>query len=76
MPYEGEDQAITMFIYLPLENTPTAVDDLLEKMSPETIQEASKGKIPQDVDVQLPKMSLEGSYELNNVRCLDRGNES
>lgn len=69
MPYEGEDQAITMYIYLPLENKPTAVDDLLDNMTTETIRQALRGEIPQDVDVQLPKMSLEGNYELKDVSC-------
>ncbi|XP_055307140.1 serine protease inhibitor 88Ea-like [Sitodiplosis mosellana] len=67
MPYQGEDQAITMYVYLPLENTPNAVDDLVDTMTMETIQEAFRGEIPQEVDVQFPKMALEGNYELKNI---------
>lgn len=67
MPYVGEDQAITMTVYLPLENTPTAVDDLLTKMTTKTIRQALKGNIPQKVHVEFPKMALEGDYELSDV---------
>lgn len=67
MPYDGEDQSITMYVYLPLENTPTAVDDLVEKMTTKTIRRALKGTMPQQIDVQFPKISLEGNYELNEV---------
>lgn len=67
MPYDGEDQSINMYVYLPLENSPTAVDDLMEKMTIKTIRRALEGMTPQQVDVQFPKISLEGDYELNNV---------
>lgn len=67
MPYEGADQSITMTVYLPLENTPIAVDDLVEKMTTDTIRQALRLGIPQEVDVEFPKMSLEGGYELKTV---------
>lgn len=67
LPYDGEDQSVTMYVFLPLENTPTAVDELVEKMTTETIRHALRRTTPQKLDVQFPKISLEGNYELNNV---------
>lgn len=67
MPYETDDNSLSMFVFLPCENTPTAVDDLLCKISTKTISEASRGNQPQKVHLQFPKMSLDGEYKLPEV---------
>lgn len=67
MPYKTEDDSVSMFVYLPLENTPTAVDDLLSKISSKTIKQALRGVEPRKVDVKFPRMKLGGEYELLKV---------
>lgn len=67
MPYKTEDDSVSMFVYLPLENTPTAVDDLLSKITSRTIEQALRGAAPRKVDVKFPKMNLNGEYELPKV---------
>lgn len=67
LPYSVEDSAISMFVYLPIENTPTAVDELLSKFSVKTIHEALTAGSVQEVDVEFPKISLDGSYLLAQV---------
>lgn len=59
---------VSLLVFLPIENTPTAVDDLLEQFSVEIIETAAKEK-SQDVQIEFPKFSLEGSYALGNVSC-------
>lgn len=66
LPFQDADQAISMFIYLPYENTPTAVDDVLEKFTAETFDKLNDGMNGQ-VDVELPKIVLKGEYVLSNV---------
>lgn len=72
LPYSVEDSAISMFVYLPIENTPTAVDELLSKFSVKTIHEALTAGSVQEVDVEFPKISLDGSYLLAQVSPIFR----
>ncbi|XP_055306209.1 serine protease inhibitor 88Ea-like [Sitodiplosis mosellana] len=67
MPYDGEDSAISMFIYLPLENTPNAVDDLVNKFTVETMYEALSRKQVESVEVEFPKISLDSTYPLGGI---------
>lgn len=67
MPYSVEDSAISMIVYLPIEKTPTALDDVLSKFTVETIHEALTAGSIQEVDVEFPKISLDGSYVLAKV---------
>lgn len=67
LPYSVENSAISMFVYLPIENTTKAVDDLLSKFSVKTIHEALTAGSIQEVDVEFPKISLDGSYLLAQV---------
>lgn len=67
MPYEGEDSAISMIVYLPLENTPAALDNLVNKFTVETMNEALNRKQIEEVEVELPKISLDGKYPLRSV---------
>lgn len=57
---------ISLLVFLPEENTVTAVDDMLEKFTEEMIQTASNAMM-QEVDVQFPKISLDGTYILGKV---------
>lgn len=67
MPYQGENQAISMIVFLPLKNSATAVDKLLTKFTTETINKAmTQGKLEM-VDVEFPKLSLKGDYLLSGV---------
>lgn len=68
LPYSVGGAAISMFVYLPIENTSTAVDGLLSKFSVKTINEALTTGSVQEVDVEFPKFSLDGSYLLAGVR--------
>lgn len=67
LPYSVEDATISMFVYLPIENTSTAVDGLLSKFSVKTIHEALTTGSVQEVDVKFPKISLDGSYFLASI---------
>ena len=67
MPYQTEDESIAMFVFLPNENSPTAVDDLLNKLSFETLCEVLDGQQQETVNVKFPKMSLDGEYQLPKV---------
>lgn len=68
LPFQDANQAISMFIYLPYENTPTAVDDVLDKFTAETFDRLSDG-MNGKVDVEIPKITLKGEYMLANVMC-------
>lgn len=62
LPYLGEDSGISMFIFLPV-FTPTAIDEMLKGLTPEILDEALQGGVQREVDVQLPKISFEKTYE-------------
>lgn len=64
MPYSGNDFA--MYIYLPLENSSTAVDDLLSKLTIKTLEGLQGGKRSY-VDVKFPKMSIKSDFMLESV---------
>ena len=68
MPYKMEDESLSMYVLLPHENTPTAVDDLLNKLSSETISRvlSSRGGRP-NIHVKFPKMELASEYGLLSV---------
>lgn len=70
MPYVG-DGSISMFIFLPV-FTPTAIDELLNGLTPEVLDDALKGGLLREVDVEFPKISFERTFELvpvSNVLC-------
>lgn len=69
IPYESQDRSISMFIFLPISNSPCAVNELIKKFTVSTIHDAfmTANERMVDIDVQLPKMSLKGEYNLNNV---------
>lgn len=67
MPYESEGQAISMFVFLPNENSPTAVNELLGQFTTESINKAKTEGSVEMVDVEFPKLSLTGDYYLDGV---------
>lgn len=62
LPYLGEDSGISMFIFLPV-FTPTAIDEMLKGITPELLDEALEGGVQREVDVELPRISFEKTYE-------------
>lgn len=69
LPYESENRSISMFVFLPLENSPVGVNQLIKKFTVETIHEAfTAANIDRtEIDVELPKMLLQSEYILNDV---------
>lgn len=62
LPYLGEDTGISMHILLPVFE-PNAIDEMLKGLTPELLEEALEGGVQREVNVQLPKISFEKSYE-------------
>lgn len=67
MPYKGEDDAISMFIFLPVFRV-NAIDELLDNITPEILDEVFEGGLQREVDVEFPKISFERKFELVPVR--------
>lgn len=63
MPYKGEDESISMFIFLPVFHV-NAIDELLENITPEILDEVFEGGLQREVDVEFPKISFERKFEL------------
>lgn len=70
MPYKG-DKGISMFIFLPV-FTPTAIDELLVKITPEILDEVFAGGLQREVEVEFPKLSFERKFELVPVNIYVR----
>lgn len=73
MPYEDENESMSMFIFL-LDHSPSAMDVLLDKLSPEILDDVFNRRpsshgffYKDDILVSLPKFLLENSYELSPV---------
>lgn len=68
MPYKTNDgNTISMFAFLPLKNSPAAVDNLLKKMSTSTIEAIGHEASKTVVDVKFPKIELKKEYKLMQV---------
>lgn len=72
MPYktENDERRISMFVFLPFKNTPTAINDFLNEFTFYGLMEFLHitNRIPQLVDVEFPKISLDVTYKsLENV---------
>lgn len=67
MPFTGENDAISMTVILPNENSPNAVNSLLEKCTAETIHKALTEVEIQKVDIKFPKLSMKREYYLSKV---------
>lgn len=69
MPYKGEDGSISMFIFLPV-FTVSAIDEFLEKITPEILDDVFSGGLQREVDIEFPKISFERKFELVPVRMI------
>lgn len=72
MPYktENDEKRISMFVFLPLKNTPTAINDFLNEFTFYDLMEylLDTKTTPQLVDVEFPKITLDVTYgSLKNV---------
>lgn len=63
MPYKGEDGSVSMYIFLPV-FTVSAIDELLENITPEILDDVFSGGLQREVDVKFPKISFERKFEL------------
>lgn len=64
--YEQYGGDLTMYVFLPSENTP--VDELLNNLTTDTIAYVNGYHPTTKVDVEFPKMSLDTTLYLRNVR--------
>lgn len=71
MPYKGEEDAISMFIFLPVFRV-NAIDELLQNITPEILDEVFEGGLQREVDVEFPKISFERKFELVPVSVLHK----
>lgn len=73
MPYEHSsnvERHMMMIVFLPNKNTPTAVDDMLDRFTDKTVVDVQlrlAKSYPEEVDILFPKISIEGTYDLNDV---------
>ncbi|XP_031638863.1 serine protease inhibitor 88Ea-like isoform X2 [Contarinia nasturtii] len=73
MPYEDENESLSMFIFLP-DASSTAIDVLLDKLSPEILDNVFSGHrsvyrptyINEEIFVSLPKFSFESRIDLSS----------
>lgn len=70
LPYEGEQEAISMFVFLPKDEMPNGLDNFLNEFSHATIQQALRSRSYKLVDIAMPKISLEGELFLKDVSHL------
>lgn len=67
MPYKGENERFSMYVLMPAK-TPTAVDELLEKLTAPILNDVFNGvhwelKLP----VSLPKFSIDKESDMESV---------
>lgn len=67
MPYKGENNRFSMYIFLP-EKSRTAIDELLEELSPNILDDVFNGTyLETEVYVAFPKFSFEQTSDLEEV---------
>lgn len=67
MPYKGENNRFSMYIFLP-DKSRTAIDDLLKELSPTILDDVFNGTyLETEVYVSFPKFSFEQTSELEKV---------
>lgn len=69
VPYVGEETDISMVILLP-PSTPEALEGVLNRLTPEALEQALEEGMGREVEVKIPKFSFEKSYELVPVSLL------
>lgn len=64
LPYKGS--AVSMFVFLPPYAAPRGVNNILKRLTPENLHEilTEEAMIPREVEVGLPRFSVEQSLEL------------
>lgn len=67
MPYKGENESISMFIFLP-KSTPTAIDELLSKLTPDILDDVFNYDHYGRIIVSFPKFSIDKISKLEKVR--------
>lgn len=67
MPYKGENESIAMFILLP-KSTPTAIDELLSKLTADILDDVFSYGSYGRIIVSLPKISIEKTSNVQQVR--------
>lgn len=69
MPYRGANESISMFVFLPVSRAPTAIDEMLNKITPEILDDVFSGVILHYVRTHLnfPKFSFDKSPALETV---------
>lgn len=66
MPYVGEQTQISMVILLP-PNLPEALEGVLNRLTPEALEQALGEGLSREVEVKLPKFAFEKTYQLVSV---------
>lgn len=74
MPYEDENESLSMFIFMP-DASSTAIAELLDKLSPEILDNIFSGHrsiyrptyINENIHVSLPKFSFKSTIDLSSV---------
>lgn len=66
MPYKGENERFSLYVFLPSDNS-TTIADLLGKLTPQILDDVFSGvylKLKPDVVVQIPKFSFQKKSNL------------
>ncbi|XP_037923407.1 serine protease inhibitor 88Ea-like isoform X2 [Hermetia illucens] len=66
LPYEGEDPRMSMIIFLPPFDV-NGVENVLSKLTPESLEQALNEGMPREIEIKLPKFSFEKSVEFRPV---------
>lgn len=68
VPYQSENFSVSMFVYLPYDDSPSAVDNLIDNLSDKIINQALTEKMEmKTVDFTFPRISLKSEYLMKNV---------
>lgn len=64
LPYKGS--AISMFVFLPPYAAPRGIANILRRLTPHNLREilSEEAMVPREVEVGIPKFSVENSLEL------------
>ena len=65
LPYKGDD--LSMLVVLPKLNHKLAMQQLAKRLSATKIKQWSAGLVRQEVDLQLPKFTLDARYEMKKL---------
>ncbi|XP_037038155.1 serine protease inhibitor 88Ea-like [Bradysia coprophila] len=63
LPYLGEDNGISMMIFLP-PFVPNGLENVLTRLTPQALEEALDEGVSREVELQLPRFSFEKTYQM------------